>query len=110
MKADLRERWIEALNSGEYKQGKKGLRLANGSYCCLGVLCDISGLGEWDEGTSYWDYTVPGVGASAGMPHHNVLRVLGLDGEVAAILANSNDNGSTFAEIAAEIEARVWTE
>ena len=34
------KKWIEALRSGEYKQGLEALR--NGDrYCCLGVLCDL---------------------------------------------------------------------
>jgi len=36
------KKWIEALRSGEYKQGKFGLYDKDSdSYCCLGVLCDL---------------------------------------------------------------------
>lgn len=50
-------KWVAALRSGNYKQGRGDLRKRpiNESgfvFCCLGVLCDISGLGEWD-GTCY---------------------------------------------------------
>lgn len=31
-------KWVEALESGEYKQGK-GWLVVNDSYCCLGVAC-----------------------------------------------------------------------
>lgn len=37
----LKARWIEALLSGDYKQGKGVLRNNRDEYCCLGVLCDI---------------------------------------------------------------------
>jgi hypothetical protein len=41
---ELIEKWLEALESGEYKQGKGALRIENGQtkYCCLGVLCDVA--------------------------------------------------------------------
>lgn len=48
MKRDvaLWEKWIEALRSGDYQQGENNLIQTNGNnplYCCLGVLCDVSG-------------------------------------------------------------------
>lgn len=39
-------KWIKALRSGRYEQGISRLR-TDDSYCCLGVACDISGLGKW---------------------------------------------------------------
>jgi hypothetical protein len=40
MKPEIKEKWLEALRSGEYHQSKNGLYDGVG-YCCLGVLCDI---------------------------------------------------------------------
>jgi hypothetical protein len=37
----LKEKWVAALRSGEYKQCKDQLK-DGGGYCCLGVLCEIS--------------------------------------------------------------------
>ena len=37
---------VIALRSGDYEQGRNTLRDGD-RYCCLGVACDISGLGEW---------------------------------------------------------------
>jgi len=34
-------KWIKALRSGKYKQGKGNLQSADGSYCCLGVACRV---------------------------------------------------------------------
>jgi len=45
MKKEIAERWVSALRSGEYKQGRLYLKSERG-YCCLGVLCDILGV-EW---------------------------------------------------------------
>jgi len=44
MNAEIKERWVKALRSGDYIQGKGALRRTEGGihkYCCLGVLCDI---------------------------------------------------------------------
>lgn len=39
---------IAALRSGDYKQIRKRLHDGEDGYCCLGVACDVSGLGEWN--------------------------------------------------------------
>lgn len=41
MKAKIKAKWLEALRSGEYVQGKNALKTKEGKYCCLGVLCDL---------------------------------------------------------------------
>lgn len=41
MKQAIKKRWISALKSGKYKQGKKRLAHA-GRHCCLGVLADLA--------------------------------------------------------------------
>lgn len=41
MKADIAEKWVNALESGKYTQSKGRLQDQNG-YCCLGVLCDLA--------------------------------------------------------------------
>ena len=41
MKPEIKTRWLEALRSGRYKQGRSALRTSNNEFCCLGVLCDI---------------------------------------------------------------------
>lgn len=46
MNPEVKDKWVEALRSGKYKQGKTTLRTGD-HFCCLGVLCDISGLAEW---------------------------------------------------------------
>jgi hypothetical protein len=52
---ELKAKWLEALRSGNYPQGKKRLRSEDG-WCCLGVLCNVAGIpsafggGEWMDG------------------------------------------------------------
>ena len=43
MKASVKKKWVAALRSGKYQQGFSSLKRDDGSYCCLGVLCSISG-------------------------------------------------------------------
>jgi hypothetical protein len=40
LKPEIKQRWLNALRSNNYKQGQGQLR-QNDSYCCLGVLCDV---------------------------------------------------------------------
>ena len=51
MKQEIKEKWIAALRSGEYRQTKGRLHDANG-YCCLGVLTDLCARekgAEWED-------------------------------------------------------------
>lgn len=43
MNKEIKKLWVDALRSGSYEQGKGCLNNAdNGTFCCLGVLCDIA--------------------------------------------------------------------
>lgn len=42
MKKEIADKWVTALRSGKYKQGRFTLKKGD-TYCCLGVLCEISG-------------------------------------------------------------------
>lgn len=50
MKAEVKEKWVKALRSREFKQTdgclKKELKPDKFGYCCLGVLHEIDG-GKW---------------------------------------------------------------
>lgn len=41
MNFEIKQKWLTALRSGDYKQGKNFLK-KDGEYCCLGVLCDLA--------------------------------------------------------------------
>lgn len=45
MKPEVAKKWVSALRSGKYKQGKAALKYTtkNGvtRHCCLGVLCEL---------------------------------------------------------------------
>jgi hypothetical protein len=40
MNPQIKQKWVSALRSGDYQQGRNYLRTDNG-FCCLGVLCDL---------------------------------------------------------------------
>jgi len=41
----FKEKWLKALRSGGYEQGRTVLHSnKDNTYCCLGVACDISGI------------------------------------------------------------------
>jgi hypothetical protein len=45
MKKEIAKKWVKALRSGKYKQGKAYLKQINSKneprHCCLGVLCEL---------------------------------------------------------------------
>ena len=102
MNQELKAKWVAALRSGKYKQGKMRLRSENGeAYCCLGLLCEIEGGmsdGEWEIKRYSFDV---GTILDAG------LHSPGQDRSPAKILADMNDSGKTFAEIADHVEANL---
>ena len=55
MDAQVKEKWVAALRSGEYEQGTSAL-LRDGKYCCLGVLCDIVDKDGWEEKNNHTSY------------------------------------------------------
>lgn len=85
MDAYLKAKWVAALRSGDYKQGKN--QLCDGAaYCCLGVLCEVAGI-VYDATQKYiLDYGTL------------------LTGSEQRLLATMNDNGCPFTEIADYIE------
>lgn len=102
--------WTDALRSGEYKQGTRRLQNEDGSFCCLGVLCDLfrkeTGEDEWTptEGDRCHDF----MGACATLPEA-VQDWAGLGSNNPTMsngrsLAAINDKGASFTEIADLIE------
>ena len=120
MKRDIAELWIEALESGEYLQGRNQLVHEDDGirrHCCLGVLCDLAGRAgvadSEDGGGGYFPFhtdgaTLPevvmewaGVKAGTGV----------LPREEGSLTRDSlmlrNDDGYTFSQIAQIIRKNV---
>ena len=59
MEPKIKKKWLTALRSGKYKQGRACLRSSNDEFCCLGVLCDLYDPNGWIEmksGRADWGY------------------------------------------------------
>lgn len=119
-----REKWVEALRSGEYEQGKGALRVytdGEDAFCCLGVACDLavrSGEGNWSGG---YFYSVSGDPGNFQVLPKSIQDWLGLtndsailgtpleygtEGGHAWLLTELNDHvGYSFAQIADLIES-----
>jgi len=120
MKPEIKEKWLAALRSGDYKQGRGALkRILNGEvvYCCLGVLSDLyakeTGVAWVGEGgssstsfclkiphTNYKNYGIP---AKAVQEWSGLFEAEGYGGTKGVIALN--DMGfADFHAIADEIE------
>lgn len=109
MDPQLKARWIEALRSGNYVQGRSYLRTDcpdGRHHCCLGVLAELIDPTKW-ETDSYlthpgWDPQYDEDGPRA---EFNTLLPSNILGEmVQAQLATMNDDNISFDEIADYIE------
>jgi len=102
---DFGERWVTALRSGEFPQGRGNLKNDAG-YCCLGVACVIEKI----DPSLLFGKCFPSVGW---LPEDTLLYIKGTIGEkfyshhLEGTLASMNDSGKTFLEIADWIEANV---
>lgn len=112
---------VAALRSGKYTQTKGRLRDDKG-YCCLGVACDVLGKGEWIAKDFRYVYRVsPDDSSHVVLPTaiQNMLGWTANNGRVRKAyekgnsedepdyltsLAEFNDEGVTFEEIADIIE------
>ena len=103
MNREIAELWVKDLRSNP---PQTRLKLFDGKgYCCLGRLCLLAGLTPYEEDRRFFfstnDATLP----------NKVLKWAGMRDEVGhykdTSLAEQNDSGKTFAEIADIIEAHV---
>lgn len=130
MNPEIKADWVKSLRSGEYQQGVGALRLTfdrERRFCCLGVLADRAVLAGvvpgWQghdsspEASIYgeWQVLPEAVGAWAGLWDTNPLVRVAKPSEDypwtwserTESLAELNDDGLTFAEIADLIEEQL---
>ncbi len=111
----IRTKWTRALRSGGYKQGVGRLCFSTSKgkkFCCLGVLADIQGA-EWKVTASAFNPVrlplIDKIPVSANIDTPAFLspefrKEVGLSKRAESRLAELNDNGKTFKEIAKWIE------
>ena len=112
MKKEIADMWVKALRSGKYGQAQGRLAEAGNSFCCLGVLCSLAPQEVGEFIGDLFIYT-NSEGNEAGereklpRPVREWSGVKGSYGErfTKFSLADLNDYGKTFAEIADIIES-----
>jgi hypothetical protein len=119
LKKAVKKKWVEALRSGKYQQGRHALAFG-GKYCCLGVLCEVaieSGLelpsGHSNRGRTYGEErnisTLPEEVSTwaflKGSPAVGGQAMVSTPAGGFQYLTILNDRGVSFDEIADMIEA-----
>lgn len=101
----IKKAWLKALRSDDYNQGVGQLCRTGDDgvdhFCCLGVLIDIAADGDWRLTQKGWTFE-----GQRCMPPADFLNEVGLDGSLSNELADDNDNGLSFKQIAGKIERR----
>jgi hypothetical protein len=115
MKAEIKQKWLEALRSGNYKQGTGELCISYTSgrfeHCCLGVLAEVCGIDRSKLFNSDHLERIghPEILGAWGLGHYNSGDPDTHTNEQRK-LAAMNDTGKSFAEIADWIEANIPAE
>lgn len=117
MKKELKDKWIQALLSGEYLQTQGVLRGEDNGlncYCALGVLCDVFDPNQWNligDGeddpeeklvSPFWMW-----GEYSGVLGWEARNKMGLDSVDHTVIHTMNDGEKTFKEIADWIEKNI---
>jgi len=132
MKKEVAKKWVKALRSGKYKQGKGYLKQFTSKneprHCCLGVLCELYNdtmkknhkktlyteeMQDNSSGTSFVRFDL--VDGGLGLPKAvkkwaeitNSLAEFEIDDARWECLADLNDSGKKFSTIADIIEKNV---
>lgn len=109
----FKAKWLEALRSGKFKQGKRRLCQKNTDdqfeHCCLGVACEVLNIPKepCDVGSNNYKFTESNLYGTVYLGNldmkYSELKPLQND-KIYSKLANMNDNGKSFDEIANWIE------
>ena len=119
---EIKNEWIIALRSGDYKQGKSVLQSEHGTFCCLGVICDIlqkKGVVQMTpDALNRKSYKLKievigddailsdGIAQYLGIDSDPIVHYFDMKWELSG-LAALNDTGVSFAEIATLIEEQL---
>lgn len=107
MKRADRDLWCHELRTTAKKQGREWLRHDDIGWCCLAIGADVLLDDAWvqEPGGNWWS-----IDGRAGFPTDERLKTMGLPLDHALHLAQMNDDGVRFPEIADWIEANVPVE
>lgn len=100
MNPEIKKQWVDALRSGDYKQGKNCLRFEN-RFCCLGVLCDIYTKTNVNK---QWDHNYALMDTTKFLPQEVKTWAEFPNGITQHTLSRLNDEGISFLAIADKTE------
>jgi hypothetical protein len=113
MNQQVKQKWVDALKSGDYQQTRAALKDQSG-FCCLGVLCDLYSkeTGEdWvQDGRNYRFFEndkFPPIAVCDWAGFVNTSNPKVEYGEERLPLTDLNDTGKSFKEIAAIIQEQL---
>lgn len=112
MKAEWKQKWLDALRSSKYSQAMNVLHIKGDGFCCLGVLCDIVDPSRWRNPQGEYDRTMNWMNWDGNSQHlpSSVMETVGIvrksvDGvDHINRLMEMNDNATPFSVIADYIE------
>jgi hypothetical protein len=123
MKKEIAEKWVEALRSGKFNQGRNYLKRTTGeeaTHCCLGVLCELHNElnEETIEESSMWlgetgdKDSVHAFDGATGALSERVQKWSGIKSAIGSVgedcLTTMNDDAeNSFIEIADFIEKNI---
>ena len=110
---EAQTKWLEALESGAYAQTGNRLKDSNG-FCCLGVACEVLGVAATKSENVEEPWMYEGESLLCPLSIVEKLRLRSNNGDIAdppagdpngRTLAEMNDVGASFSEIAAFVRA-----
>lgn len=107
MDAIYKEKWLEALRSGKYKQTKGRLRRVDNTYCCLGVLCDLLEKDRkiiWKKNYEFYEAQDESNAQTPNSIPYSIRNEIEIDSNQQHQLIVMNDSGESFDTIADYIE------
>lgn len=110
MAPEFKAKWLEALRSGRYAQGRCYLRTGANEFCCMGVALDLIDSTQWrDPYKSEWgDVVIDWKDLRSGDTTESLADAIGLRySDMKHLIIMNDREGScakTFPEIADWIE------
>lgn len=113
MKPEFKKVWVDALRSGEFRQGASALRRIDGGYCCLGVACAVwsrlglvKGAFEQSMPSGSWSFVIPDEESRYGdLP--TSIKAAALIDSTTELVSMNDGKGKSFSQIADYIEANL---
>lgn len=108
MREDIKK-WVEALESGEYKQTQNKLA-GNGGYCCLGVYAEVSDIDCYDKMVGYLGSNETEDYGLAKETYNKLYKTLYPIIDVDYLVELNDVKGASFKDIAAYIRENYYTD